>query len=98
VTHKPMTPTALEIDKFLPATLTAPGMSEAEFIEWCSKFPEAMVEYTKDGTLIVMPPNDPKSATRGSQIVRQLGIGLTSAAREFAAVRIPVSGFAMGRS
>jgi Uma2 family endonuclease len=67
-----MAHTALEIEKFLPATLTAPGMSESEFLEWCSKFPDAMVEYTKDGTVIVMPPTDPNSGGRVMEVGRQL--------------------------
>ena len=35
---------ALEIEKLLPATVTAPGLSEAEFLKLCAKFPDAMVE------------------------------------------------------
>jgi len=69
-----MTPTAVEIDKYLPATWTAPGMSEAEFVELCSKFPEAMVEYTADGTVIVMPPTDPNTGRRVKEVVKQLAI------------------------
>ena len=38
----------LEMDKLLPATFTAPGLSEAEFLELCARLPEAMVEYTSD--------------------------------------------------
>jgi Uma2 family endonuclease len=67
-----MTHAALEIEKFLPATFTAPGMSESEFLELCSKFPDAMVEYTKEGILLVMPPTDPNSGKRVMQVGRQL--------------------------
>ena len=45
---------ANEIDKLLPATFTAPGLSAAEFLEFCAKVPDAFVEYTADGTLIVV--------------------------------------------
>ncbi len=65
---------ALEIEKFLPATLTAPGMSESEFLELCSKFPDAMVEYPKDGTVIVMPPTNPRSGARVFEVGTHLGI------------------------
>src|SRR5437879_9663092 len=63
---------ALEIEKLLPATFTAPGLSEAEFLKLCAKFPDAMVEYTKDGTVIVMPSTDFESGQRVAQVVAQL--------------------------
>jgi Uma2 family endonuclease len=66
------TDTALEIEKFLPATFTAPGLSEAEFLTLCEKFPDAMVEYTSDGRVIVMPPTDPESGERDAEVVAQL--------------------------
>jgi Uma2 family endonuclease len=64
----------LEIDKLLPATFTAPGLSEAEFLELCARFPDAMVEYTSDGTVIVMPPTDPESGASVHEVGKQLGI------------------------
>ena len=63
---------ALEIEKLLPATFTAPGLSEAEFLKLCAKFPDAMVEYTADGTVIVMPPTDPESGERVGEAFAQL--------------------------
>jgi Uma2 family endonuclease len=65
---------ALEIEKLLPATFTAPGLSEAEFLELCAKFPEDMVEYTADGTIFVMPPTDPRSGRRVHEVGKQLGV------------------------
>jgi len=64
--------TALEIEKLLPATFTAPGLSEAEFLELCAKFPEDMVEYWADGTVIIMPPTNSRSAKLVAQVVAQL--------------------------
>jgi Uma2 family endonuclease len=64
---------ALEIEKLLPATFTAPGLSEAEFLKLCAKFPDAMVEYTSDGRIIVMPPKDPESGALGAEVAAQLG-------------------------
>lgn len=69
-----MTLGALEIGKLLPATFTAPGLSEAEFLELCGRFPDAMVEYTSDGTVIVMPPTDPESGASVHEVGKQLGI------------------------
>jgi Uma2 family endonuclease len=66
------THTALEIERLLPATFTAPGLSEAEFLELCAKFPDAMVEYTSDGRVIVMPPTDPESGARNAEVLKQL--------------------------
>jgi len=63
---------ALEIEKLLPATFTAPGLSEAEFLELCAKFPEDMVEYAADGTIFVMPPTDPESSERVNEAASQL--------------------------
>jgi Uma2 family endonuclease len=64
---------AREIEKFLPATHTAPGLSEAEFLKLCAKFPDAMVEYTSDGRVIVMPLKDPESGAQGAAVAGQLG-------------------------
>jgi Uma2 family endonuclease len=64
----------MEIDKLLPATFTAPGLSEAEFLELCARFPDATVEYTSDGTVIVMPPTDPENGASVHEVGKQLGI------------------------
>jgi Uma2 family endonuclease len=65
--------TELHIEDMLPATFTAPGLSEEQFLALCQKFPDATLEYTEDGTVIVMPPTDPRSGARVAQVVRQLG-------------------------
>ena len=38
--------TALDIAHLLPATLTVPGLTEAQFVKLCTEFPDAIVEYT----------------------------------------------------
>ena len=63
----------LKIEDMLPATLTVPGLNEADFLALCEKFPDATLEYTEDGTIIIMPPTDPRSGARVAQVVRQLG-------------------------
>jgi len=67
-------PVTLDIAEMLPATFTAPSMTEAEFLDLCQKFPDASLEYTPDGTLIIMPPTDPESAVRVFEAGLQLGI------------------------
>lgn len=48
---------AFTIDEaFLPATLTAPPMSDEQFAEFCSEHPDLFFEMTAEGELIVMPP------------------------------------------
>ncbi len=66
------TDTAQEIEKLLPATFTAPGLSEAEFLELCAKFPDAFVEYAADGTVTVMPPTDPETGIRTAEVLGEL--------------------------
>jgi Uma2 family endonuclease len=67
-----ITPSTLPIERLLPATFTAPGLSEAGFLKLCAQFPDAMVEYTSDGTVIVMPPTDPESGARVHEVGKEL--------------------------
>jgi Uma2 family endonuclease len=67
-----MTLAALDIEKLLPATFTFPGMSEVDFLALCAQFPDQTLEYTADGTVIVMPPTDPESGARGAELIAQL--------------------------
>jgi Uma2 family endonuclease len=64
--------TAFNIASVLPAAFTSPGLSEAEFLALCDEFPDCFLEYTADGTVIVMPPTDPESSARVTETVRQL--------------------------
>ena len=43
-------------EAFLPATLTAPPMSDEEFAAFCAEHPDLHFEMTAEGELIVMPP------------------------------------------
>ncbi len=56
-----MTLASIKIAEHLPAAIAYPGLTDCEFDEICAEFPDAMVEYTSDGTLIIMPPTDPDS-------------------------------------
>jgi Uma2 family endonuclease len=67
-----MSRAALQIDKHLPATLTAPGLTEAEFLALAEEFPDATLEYTADGVVLIIPFTDPDSSAGVAQIVCQL--------------------------
>jgi Uma2 family endonuclease len=62
----------LELENLLPATFTAPEMSEEEFFALCERFPDATVEYSQDGTVIIMPPTDPETGERVLEVSAQL--------------------------
>lgn len=65
---------AFNIATFLPATLTAPELTEAEFLALCENFPDSRLEYSGDGTLIIMASTDPETGKRTSLVVRRLGV------------------------
>ena len=68
-----MTLAALQIEQHLPATLTAPGLSEAEFLQFTQEFPDSTLEYTHDGILLIRPPTDPETSARVALVARRLG-------------------------
>lgn len=55
---------ALEIESLLPATFTAPDSRNRTFSSYVKSFPDALLEYTGDSTVIVMPPTDPLTGQR----------------------------------
>jgi Uma2 family endonuclease len=57
----------------LPATFSAPGLSEPEFLALCDEHPDCMLEYTADGTVIILPPTDQKTSNREAEVIGQLG-------------------------
>jgi Uma2 family endonuclease len=64
--------TPLNLEAHLPATFTAPGLSEADFLALCELYRDCTLEYTSDGTVIVMPPTNPKNSERVVEVVSQL--------------------------
>ena len=62
----------INLETFLPVTLTAPGLSEEEFLALCQKFPDAMLEYSCDGTVIIMPSTDPETGHRVALVNQRL--------------------------
>ncbi len=64
---------AFTIDEaFLPATLTAPPMTDEQFAEFCAEHPDLFFEVTAEGIIIVSPPNYSLTGTRNSKITKQL--------------------------
>ncbi len=45
----------LDLANLLPATFTAPDLTEEDFLALCAKFPDATLEYTPEGTILIMP-------------------------------------------
>lgn len=64
--------TAADIASRLPATFTAPGLTEEEFLALRDEYPDCFLEYTADGTVIIMPPTDPESGERELEVATQL--------------------------
>ena len=60
-------------EAFLPATLTAPPMTDEQFAEFCAEHPDLWFETTAEGELIVMPANFPFTGSQNQEIARQLG-------------------------
>src|SRR4051794_5196297 len=60
-------------DSFLPATLSAPPMTDEEFAAFCAEHPDLFFEMTADGELVVMPPTHSDTGARNFEILRQLG-------------------------
>jgi len=64
---------AFTIDEsFLPATLTAHPMTDAQFAEFCSEHPDLFFEMTAEGEIIVMAPTHFLTGIRNSKINSQL--------------------------
>ncbi len=66
---------SLVIDEvWLPATLTAPPMTDEEFAAFCTEHPDYLIEMTADGELLIMPPNFSLTGARNQKIGAQLEI------------------------
>jgi Uma2 family endonuclease len=59
-------------DAFLPATLSAPPMTDDEFFAFCSEHPDLFFEMTAEGELLVMPPTYTETSGSNSEIDYQL--------------------------
>jgi Uma2 family endonuclease len=61
-------------DVFLPATLSAPPMTDEEFAAFCAEHPDLFFEMTAQGELLVMPPAETLTGIRNSEVDTQLRI------------------------
>jgi Uma2 family endonuclease len=59
-------------EAFLPATLTAPPMTDQQFADFCSEHPDLFSEMTAGGEIIVMPPTFSMTSIRDGEITGQL--------------------------
>jgi Uma2 family endonuclease len=64
--------TSINLADLLPATFTAPELTDEQFLALCEQFPDATLEYTEDGEVIVMPPTDPLNSARVARVVYRL--------------------------
>ena len=66
---------AFMIDEaLLPATLSAPHLSDEEFAELCAEHPDLFFEITGEGDIVVMPPTYSLTGARNFEVAVQLGI------------------------
>jgi Uma2 family endonuclease len=59
-------------ERFLPATLTAPPMTDVEFEAFCAAHPDLCIEMSAEGELVIMPPAHWFTAARSGEILAQL--------------------------
>ncbi len=57
---------------YLPATVTAAPMTDEEFAEFCSAYPDYFIEMTAEGEILIMPPNFSLTGWRNQKINTQL--------------------------
>lgn len=59
-------------DRYLPATLTTGSMTDAEFVDLCTQYPDYFLELTADGEIVIAPPNYTLNGARNGAIGAQL--------------------------
>ncbi len=59
-------------EQYLPATLTAPPMTDLEFEAFCADHPDCAIEVTAEGELILMPPAHWFTGARSGGIYAQI--------------------------
>src|SRR5258708_1769463 len=51
-----------------PASYYSPGMSEGQFVALLEKFPDSLLEYTAEGTVLIIPSKDPERSALGTEV------------------------------
>jgi hypothetical protein len=59
-------------ESWLPATLTAPPMTDEQFAEFCAEHPDLFIEMSAEGELIIMPPNFSLTGLQSAELTGQL--------------------------
>ena len=59
-------------ETYLPLTLYVPGITDAQFQQFCEKYSDYFLEYSAEGDLTIMPPTDRKTSSRNAMIIFQL--------------------------
>jgi Uma2 family endonuclease len=59
-------------EAYLPATLTAPPMSDDAFVQFCAQFPDYFIEMSAEGEILIMPPSDFLTSAQIGKIYQQL--------------------------
>jgi len=63
----------LVIDEvWLPATITAPPMTDEQFADFCAENPDYLIEMTAGGEILIMPPTHSLTGARNQKIGKQL--------------------------
>ena len=59
-------------ETYLPLSLYVPGITDAQFQQFCEKYSNYSLEYSAEGELIIMPPTDRGTSSRNAMIIFQL--------------------------
>jgi len=66
---------SLVIDEaYLPATLTASLMTDEEFVEFCARYPDYLIEMSAEGEILIMPPSDFLTSAQVGEMFLQLSL------------------------
>jgi Uma2 family endonuclease len=59
-------------DRYLPVTLTTGSLTDAEFVDLATQYPDYFLELTADGEIVIAPPNYTLNGVRNGAIGAQL--------------------------
>lgn len=59
-------------EAYLPLTLSAPGLTDEQFQEFCEQYADYRLEYTAEGELVILPLTDPETSACNASLAGQL--------------------------
>lgn len=59
-------------EAYLPATLTASPMTDEDFANFCSEYPDHLLEMSAEGEIVIRPPNYTLTGLQSQMINVQL--------------------------